>query len=294
MTVRVGVVGLDTSHPEQFAGLLDERDDATVAAVWDGGDVRGEEHVESFCADHGADRYPNPESMVGAVDVAMVLTVNWDAHAALARPFLEAGVAAFVDKPVAGSAGDVADLAAAADAGDAPLVGGSALPFYPPLADLPRGVADRTLYAAGYDDPFYYGAHVVDPARAVSDADWTAVEPAPGPGAAVAVTFANGAGATLRFDGAGDDGTFAYLDVADRTRTVAAGSEEAIRRAYRGLVDAVVAAGRGDRDDRERVADAARLLLACQRALDGERATSGEEADVSMDGAAFLADYAPY
>jgi len=38
--VRLGFVGLDTSHLIAFAKQLDERSNVDIAAVWNGGDVR--------------------------------------------------------------------------------------------------------------------------------------------------------------------------------------------------------------------------------------------------------------
>lgn len=294
--VDVGVLGLDTSHATSFADALADTDGATVAAVWDRGDVREDAYVRSFCEEYGARRYADPVEMVEAVDAAMVLTVDWETHVPLAEPFLDAGVPTLVDKPLAGSLDALDRLEAAA--GDTPLFGGSAVPFHLPMANLPRGGTDRTLYAAGYNDFFYYRVHLIDTVRFLADARWEAVEPTAGPGTTIRVPFESGMHAVARYDGGREDGIFGVLDVTDRTRTVEVQSDEAtLARLYDHYVGAFLDAVEGRRNDTTRVLDAARLGLAVEVALDeGRRVTPDSEAlaDVYIDSDAFVADYEPY
>lgn len=304
----IGVLGLDTSHGEAFAAVLDDLSSAedaatdtdapTIAAVWDGGAVRDDAYVASFCADWNATRYDTPAAMVDDVDAAMVLAVDWERHVPLARPFLEAGVPTLVDKPVAGSLGVLERLAEAA--GSAPLFGGSALPYHPEFARLPEAADDRTLHVAGYNDYFYYRVHAVDAARRVVGADWTRVEPVTeAPGTTVAVAFADGTWATLRFDGATDEPSFGALDVADRTRTAAVGSGEgALREMYEPYLEAFLEVVDGTRTaPTSDVLDAARLLLAVEAALDEDRTvTPGDDALAAVErpSDSFVAEYEPY
>lgn len=294
--IDVGIVGLDTSHPEAFASTLDQKDAVNIAAVWDGGDVRPAEHVADFCAQFDAKRYDQPRDMIEAVDAAMVLTVNWDRHADLVTPFLEAGVATFVDKPIAGHVDDLDSIEESI--GETPLFGGSAVPFHPSLEDFPVAEADRTLYCAGYNDPFYYGAHLVHLIRRFVGTDWTTVEAAPGPGIVVDVAFENGTRATLRFDGSDNNSAYGILDVGSRTRTRRVdGKQEAHEKMYDRFLDAFVDSVRGDRDDSARLVDGARLLLAAHAALETGTPISPESDELtefSADGEAFLAEYAPY
>lgn len=294
--IDVGIVGLDTSHPEAFAEKFDRSADVDVTAVWDGGDVRGADYVDRFCDRFKTTRYDRPTDMVDAVDVAMVLTVNWDTHADLVTPFLHANVPTFVDKPLAGQAADLDRIEAAA--GETPLFGGSAVPFHPSFDEFPIAEADRTLYCAGYDDPFYYGAHLIDSVRLLVGAEWRSVEPGPGTGTVVNATFENGTEATLRFDGPQDDSAYGILDVGTRMRTKRVdGTEEAHAQMYDRFLDAFVEAVRGDRDDADRILDGARLLLGAHAALEtGTTVYPDSEvlADFHADGESFLADYAPY
>ena len=294
--VEVGVLGLDTSHAASFADVLADSDDATVAAVWDSGDVRDDAFVRSFCEEYEARRYEEPEAMVDEVDAAMVLTVDWETHVPLAELFLEADVPTLVDKPLAGCPDDVNRLEAAA--GDASLFGGSSVPFHPSMAELPQGGSDRTLYAAGYNDYFYYRVHLSDTVRFLADSRWESVEPTTEPGTTMRVTFANGTHAVTRYDGGHGDGVFGVLDVTDQTRTVEIPSDEAtLAELYDPYLDAFLDAVRGRRDDTDRIVDSARLALAIEAAIEeGRRVTpessSLEESRVAAD--PFVDDYEPY
>lgn len=292
----VGIIGLDTSHPGGFAPLIDGHDDMQLSGVWDGLDIRDSEYVASFCEEHGAQRYDEIDAMVDAVDAAMVLTVNWDTHASLAEPFLNAGIATCVDKPLIGSLSDLQALERAAE--NAPLFGGSAVPFHREIASLPRGGDERTIYGAGYNDYFYYRTHLVDIARALADADWREVRPAPEPGTTVDVRFENGVHTTLRFDGSDEGGVFSLLDIGETTQAIQIRTgKETLARMYRPFIEAFCEAALGKRDDTGRVLNAGELALAAEAALAGEETVtpdSDELQAVSLDGTAFMKDYSPY
>jgi predicted dehydrogenase len=291
----IGVVGLDTSHPESFARSIEEHDAAEISAVWDGGDVRDEEYAQEFCETHGGALCEEVEDVIPLVDAAMVLTVNWDTHAELAAEFLDAGVPTLVDKPVAGRLPDVETLADAAET--TPLFGGSSIPYHPALADLPTGDPGRSLYCVGYNDPFYYGAHVLHVASSLAGADWYSVAPASDPGLTVDVLFENDAFATVRLDGVPphEGGGFGFMSAGDRTESVLVdGDGDDRRRMYDSFVDAFVRCARGDARDNPPVLDAARLLLATHAALDADRPITPESPELReyhADGAAFLSEY---
>ncbi|WP_157972475.1 Gfo/Idh/MocA family protein [Saliphagus sp. LR7] len=291
--LRIGVLGLDTSHAETFAEEFTSIDDATVSAVWDGGAVQDETYLQEFCETYDARAYDDPSAMLGDLDAVTVLTVDWDTHRELAVPFLEAGVPTFVDKVVAGTVDDLAALDDAAS--EASLFGGSSIPFHPTLEACPRGTAGRTLYAASYNDPFYYGVHAVDSVRSIADAPWARVTPQPGPGIEVEVTFENNVRADIRFDGNTDQPAFGFLDVADRTRTAritVGDGYEAMREAF---FEAFLSVVRGERDDTDRILDAATLQLAIHAAIEAdESVTPGDEAlrAYHADGAAYANAYA--
>lgn len=291
--IRVGVLGLDTTHARTFAETLARTDTASVTAVWDAGTVRDSAYVERFSDDFDATSYAEPTEMLTDVDAVMVLTVDWDTHASLAVPFLDAGVPTFVDKPVAGRLTDLETLAAAA--GNAPLFGGSAVPFHPAVASLPARRSSRTLYATGVEDPFYYGAHLVDVARSLAAGDWRVVSPSPDPGKTVTVTF-DETYARLRFDTPRADTKYAVLDVTDSARTALVGMDDGEKdEMYDAFVAAFLDTVERDEGDTTGLLDGASLLLAANLALALGRPvtpTSEALAEAHVDGGAFERGYA--
>lgn len=290
----IGIVGLDTSHAEAFAANLDERDGVDVTAVWDGGTVRGDRYVRDFCEQFEATRYEEPTDMVDAVDGAMVLTVDWESHCDLALPFLEHDVPTLVDKPIAGRLRDIERLEAA---GSAPrLFGGSAVPYHPAIDSLEEVESNPTVYCVGYDDPFYYGGHLVDVVRRIAGADWVSVEPSGQPGLSVDVVFQNDTFATIRFDGSDTD-DFTFLTVGNETSSTVVGSSSTERRAmYDAYLDAYLSVFEGANGG-QRVVDGAKLLLAIHSSLTARRAITPESdtlREFSIDDDAFVENYEPY
>lgn len=295
--IELGLLGLDTSHPETFASILDDRADVSIAAVWDGGDVRDRGYTREFCEHYDASRYDDPHAMVDDVDAAMVLAVDWNAHRRLATPFLEAGVPTMIDKPLAGSVADVHAIERAAMRGGAPLFGGSSLPFHPSVSSL-ADTTPETAFSVGYGDSFYYGVHLVDTVRLLAGADWTRVAPNGGPGRIATIDFADGSSAMLRFDGPDGDGTFGFLTVGERTQTVQVGSSsDELERMYEPFLDEFLAVARGERDDRNRVVDSGILLISVQAAFDTEEPVTpdtGTLESTEIDSESFVASYEPY
>ncbi|MET9019980.1 Gfo/Idh/MocA family oxidoreductase [Actinopolymorpha sp. NPDC004070] len=207
--IRVGIVGTNTSHAGVFAGLLNGVDggsprveDARVVGVWSSG-KEGLSGMHSSAAELAAeyqiDRVvAEPAELIGAIDLALVLDdLDGGAlHAELARPFLEAGVATYVDKPMALTVEDAVGLFDLAEQNDTPLMSCSALRFAPEL-DVFRADGDgelSTLVSVGPGDWYNYGIHAVEAALAVrgpgakevqqfasSDRDITVIEDDTGP-----------------------------------------------------------------------------------------------------------------
>lgn len=293
---KVGIIGLDTSHADAFASRLSENEAAELTAVWDGERVRDATYIEDFCNRYEVTQYGSPEEMIGEVDAAMILTVDWDQHCELALPFIEAGIPTLIDKPIAGQLQDIEILEQAAD--DTPIFGGSAVPFHPALETFEKGFSGRALYCAGYDDTFYYGCHLVDAVRRLAGADWTVVRPAPDPGLTVDVVFENNTHATVRLDGPDDSGNFTFLNVGDESKAAVIGSDEEERhQMYDAYLDAFVNTIAGKIDEGHRVLNGAKLLLGVHTALSKRQpviANSNQLNDTHIQGETFVQSYEPY
>ncbi len=120
--LRLGLVDFDSSHSVEFTRRLNQigvsRDQCVPGArvvmgspgVSRMSPERIAPHAKSL-SECGVELVESPEQMLGQVDGVLVLSVCGEAHLAGARPFLEAGVPAFVDKPFASSWADAVEMA---------------------------------------------------------------------------------------------------------------------------------------------------------------------------------------
>lgn len=161
--MRIGLVDLDTSHPASWLPI-ERAMGHDVVGVWEGGDVHPEGYAKAFAAQHAIPRvFHALEEMAEAVDCAILHGCNWDTHTAKAQPFLDAGKAVLVDKPMAGNARDLRRLVQWADQGRR-ITGGSSLRYCEEvrawLATDPahRGTPHTAFCGCGVDD-FNYGIH---------------------------------------------------------------------------------------------------------------------------------------
>jgi predicted dehydrogenase len=170
--LRVGLVGVNTSHADAFSRIFNgegERapqiDRARITAIW-GNDLerldllRNKHRIETLVTD--------PNEMIGQVDGVLIIddTGGGATHADLARPFIEAGVPTFIDKPMTIDYADARDLFDLAAKHGTLLTSSSALRF-PVELDAAR---DRlveigkisSIVSVGPGEWFYYGIHAVE------------------------------------------------------------------------------------------------------------------------------------
>lgn len=189
--IKVGIVGTNTSHAGVFAGLINGREgrpasvpDAQVVAAWSSGrDGLSGRHQDApeLAADFGiAQVVADPADMVGEIDLVLVLDDEDGGarHPELARGFLEAGIATYVDKPMALTVDVAVDLFDLAARHRAPLMSCSALRFASALdAVRPAAVGELSLLVSvGPGDWYNYGIHAVEAAQAVIGAGASWVE----------------------------------------------------------------------------------------------------------------------
>lgn len=184
-TVRVGLIGLDTSHAGAFTELLNDpsRPDhvpgARVVAAFKGGspDVEASaSRVDRFTAEL-QDRWhielvDSIDALVQRVDAVLLTSVDGRVHLAQARPVLAARKPLFVDKPFTASVRDAIELVRLAREHDTPVFSSSSLRFHdevqaivrdPRMADV---VGAQTWGPARLEphhpDLFWYGIHAVE------------------------------------------------------------------------------------------------------------------------------------
>lgn len=161
--LRVGLVDIETSHPQAWIPILQEMGCA-VHGIYDSSSRFSREEIQAFARQHKAELYDSLESLADAVDVGIILTCNWDEHLIRARPFLERGKPVLIDKPVVGSVEDAAAFLEWERQGKV-ISGGSSLRFSSELHAFREELAARgpirAAYAGCSGHPFYYGIHLV-------------------------------------------------------------------------------------------------------------------------------------
>lgn len=123
--IRVGVIGSENSHAMAFSRIFNQSgkyEDMRVVAVY-GEEREASEVIQKECGvellcDH-------PEEMLGRVDALMVTSRDGKLHFPYVKPFLEAGLPAFIDKPVTCDPLQALELVRLAEKHGARLTGGS-------------------------------------------------------------------------------------------------------------------------------------------------------------------------
>jgi hypothetical protein len=161
-TLRIGIVDLDTSHPNNWVPIIKELGHQVVA-VFDGGTVHEEGYASQFAQRHEIQVVcESLEEMVSLVDLAIIHSVNWDLHVERARPFVEAGKAVMIDKPMAGNFRDIQQLQEWERYG-VRITGGSSLSVCEEVREWHRQHDPNdelvTVLAGCSVDEFNYGIH---------------------------------------------------------------------------------------------------------------------------------------
>ncbi|MFD0960458.1 Gfo/Idh/MocA family protein [Paenibacillus chungangensis] len=160
-SLTIGLVDLDTSHPGSFVPILRDMGHR-VTAVYDTGEVNPPGYAARFAQEHSIETAcESLDQMAEQVDAVFISSCNWDVHVDRARPFIEAGVAVFIDKPMAGNRRDLMQLVEWEKQG-ATITGGSSLRYVPEVREWAGKIAaEDWVYAmAGCAvDEFNYGIH---------------------------------------------------------------------------------------------------------------------------------------
>lgn len=129
---RVGILGAENSHAAAFAGIFNGTDPSAPALYPDirvtmvgGAYPEANRKTADACAiETVADR---PEDMLGKIDALMVTARDGKYHLPYAKPFLEAGIPCFIDKPFTGDPDAAEELIRLARQKNVPLTGGSSV-----------------------------------------------------------------------------------------------------------------------------------------------------------------------
>lgn len=149
---RLGLVDLDSSHSVEFTKRFHHQgvggdqfvDGAKVTLAVPGTSTMSPERIPRHAKvleDLGVKLVESPQSLLGEVDGVLVLSVCGQSHLESARPFLEAGLPTFVDKPFACSWDDATAMVDLARASGAMLWSTSALRYAEEVQDIASGAS---------------------------------------------------------------------------------------------------------------------------------------------------------
>lgn len=187
--IRIGLVGLDTSHVAAYLNLFNEPGSlehvpgGRIVGAFRGGSpdieisrTRLDRFTREAVEKYGVRLYDNIAGLTREVDAVMILSVDGRQHLDQLRQTVGSGKPVFIDKPLGGSLRDVAEIVKLAEETQTPCFSSSSFRFLPdsPLRHLDRigqvtaafsyGPAEREPH---HPDLFWYGIHPVEALYAV-------------------------------------------------------------------------------------------------------------------------------
>jgi predicted dehydrogenase len=179
--IRIGIIGLDTSHVTAFTKLINDPDQkdhvpgAKVVAAFKGGsnDIESSHsRVEGFTKtlqdDYGVKIVDTIEELCSMVNAVLLESVDGRPHLEQVRPVFEAGLPVFIDKPLAGSLKDAIAIYKLGKKHNVPWFSSSSYRYYNSMTALMKEDVGKIRGAISYGpntiepthpDLFWYGVH---------------------------------------------------------------------------------------------------------------------------------------
>lgn len=182
--LRIGMIGLDTSHVEAFTSLLNDPNHkdhvpgGKVVAAFKGGsqDIpasrdRVEGYTKTLQEKYGVKIVDSIEQLCQEVDAVLLESVDGRPHLAQARPVIQAGKPLFIDKPMAVSVREAREIFHLAQDHKVPVFSASSLRFGKSTQAVRHGSIGPVLKAETHSpahlephhpELFWYGIHGVE------------------------------------------------------------------------------------------------------------------------------------
>lgn len=187
--LKIGLIGLDTSHVMAFTELInntthkDHVAGGKVVGAFKGGspDVtasasRVDGYTKQLQEKYGVKIYDTIEELCQNVDVVMLESVDGRPHLEQARPVIKAKKPLFIDKPLAGSLKDAVEIYRLAKEAGVPVFSSSSYRYYDSLVELKKTDVGEVKGAISYGpatleehhpDLFWYGIHPTEALYAI-------------------------------------------------------------------------------------------------------------------------------
>jgi predicted dehydrogenase len=178
--IRVGIIGLDTSHAPAFMKLFNNTESADhvpgcrVVAAY----PQGSRDIESSTSrvpeytkimqDAGVEIVDSIDDLIAKVDAVLLESNDGRVHLEQAAPVFAAGKRVFIDKPLAASLADAVAIYQLAEEHGTPVFSASSLRFGEATQEVRRGLVGNVLGASTYSpcsleathmDLAWYGIH---------------------------------------------------------------------------------------------------------------------------------------
>src|SRR5687768_28719 len=179
--LKIGLIGLDTSHVIAFTELLNNPTNKNhvpggkVVAAYKGGSAdiessrsRVDGYTKQLQEKYGVRIVATIEDLCREVDAVMLTSVDGRPHLEQARPVITARKPLFIDKPLAGSLKDAVTILRLCKEANVPVFSSSSYRYYDSLTDLKKADVGEIKGAISYGpcsyeehhpDLFWYGVH---------------------------------------------------------------------------------------------------------------------------------------
>lgn len=125
---KIGIVGAESTHAKVFSQLINTTGtiNAHVCCIW--AENGQEQRASQFMSEYGIDEIlPSYENMPEKVDMALIVTRNGANHFKQAKPFIDAKVPVWIDKPFALNSDDAKHICDYAKEKGSVIIGGSTI-----------------------------------------------------------------------------------------------------------------------------------------------------------------------
>ncbi|MBA4186455.1 MAG: oxidoreductase [Planctomycetaceae bacterium] len=185
--LKLGILDFDTSHCVEFTKRLNQIEGTPKEQLVEGAQIvigcPGEsklsgERIEGFTAQmkrFGVLLVEKPADMIGKVDGMLIEAVDGTVHFERARPFLEAGIPCFIDKPFTCSVADAKRIYELSEKKKAPVFSSSSLRYAPEVVEFAADAKPGKLVGCAVYGPaplspipernaglYHYGIHPVE------------------------------------------------------------------------------------------------------------------------------------
>jgi virulence factor len=185
--IKLGILDFDTSHTVEFTKRLNRTEGTPEAQFVEGAQIviacPGEsmlspERIAGFTTQmkkFGVPLVEKPADMIGKVDGMLIEAVDGTVHYDRAKPFLEAGIPCYIDKPFTCSVTDAKKILELSEKKKAPVFSSSSLRYAPEVVEYVADVKKGKLIGCAVHGPaplspipernaglYHYGIHPVE------------------------------------------------------------------------------------------------------------------------------------